>query len=188
MPVRVQIPTPMRQQTEGKAAVEVAGSTVQSALYDLGQKYPGITERIFDNGQVRRFVNVYINDGIHYLESLADAVKEGDETAIHPAVAGGEHDRRCEPEVPNGAAVFPLIPAELGVHPLLLAVLHAPSSSTAPTRAWSIPTPPGNRWNTSPAICKGLMRPCLAVVRWHPEAWQTFARQEKWPKGEGYNS
>jgi molybdopterin synthase sulfur carrier subunit len=90
MPVRIQIPTPMRQHTEGKATVEVSGTTVQAVLDDLGRKFPGITSRIFDNGQVRRFVNVYLNDeDIRYLDGLATAVKDGDELAIIPAVAGG---------------------------------------------------------------------------------------------------
>lgn len=90
MSVRVQIPTPMRQHTEGQATVEVSGTNVQSVLDDLGRKFPGITARIFDNGQVRRFVNVYLNDeDIRYLDSLTTAVKDGDELAIIPAVAGG---------------------------------------------------------------------------------------------------
>ena len=90
MSIRVQIPTPMRQHTDGKAVVEVSGGTVQAALDDLGQKCPGIAGRIFDNGQVRRFVNVYLNDeDIRYLDNLATAVKDGDELAIIPAVAGG---------------------------------------------------------------------------------------------------
>jgi MoaD family protein len=90
MSVRIQIPTPMRQHTEGKATVEAGGATVQAVLDDLGRKFPGITSRIFDNGQVRRFVNVYLNDeDIRYLDSLATAVKDGDELAIIPAVAGG---------------------------------------------------------------------------------------------------
>lgn len=90
MPVRVQIPTPMRQHTDGKAVVEVSGSTVQGVLDDLAKKFPGITQRIFENGQVRRFVNVYLNDeDIRYLDNLNSAVKDGDELAIIPAVAGG---------------------------------------------------------------------------------------------------
>ncbi len=90
MPIRVHIPTPMRQHTDGQAVVEVSGSTVQTALDSLGQKCPGITSRIFDNGQVRRFVNVYLNDeDIRYLDNLATAVKDGDELSIIPAVAGG---------------------------------------------------------------------------------------------------
>ena len=90
MPVHVQIPTPMRQHTEGQAVVEASGTTVQAVLDDLGRKYPGITQRLFDNGQVRRFVNVYLNDeDIRYLDNLATAVKSGDELSIIPAVAGG---------------------------------------------------------------------------------------------------
>ena len=90
MPVRIQIPTPMRQHTEGQAAVEVSGTTVQGALEELGRKYPGITQRLFEGGQVRRFVNVYLNDeDIRYLDNLTTAVKDGDELSIIPAVAGG---------------------------------------------------------------------------------------------------
>jgi MoaD family protein len=80
----------MRQHTEGKTTVEAAGGTVKAVLEDLGAKYPGITSRIFDGGQVRRFVNVYLNDeDIRYLDNLGTAVKDGDELAIIPAVAGG---------------------------------------------------------------------------------------------------
>ena len=90
MSVRVQIPTPMRQHTEGKPTVEAAGGTVKAVLDDLGRKYPGITQRLFDNGQVRRFVNVYLNDeDIRYLDNLTTAVNDGDELSIIPAVAGG---------------------------------------------------------------------------------------------------
>ena len=90
MSVRVHIPTPMRQQTDGQAVVEVAGGTVKAALDDLGRQFPGITQRLFDNGQVRRFVNVYLNDeDIRYLDNLSTSVKDGDELSIIPAVAGG---------------------------------------------------------------------------------------------------
>ena len=90
MPIRIQIPTPMRQHTEGLATVEVTGATVKGALDALGTKYPAITTRLFENGQVRRFVNVYLNDeDVRYLENLATPVKDGDELSIIPAVAGG---------------------------------------------------------------------------------------------------
>ena len=90
MPIRVQIPTPMRQHTDGKATVEAGGGTVQAVLDDLAKKHPAITGRLFENGQVRRFVNVYLNDeDIRYLDNLNTAVKDGDEVSIIPAVAGG---------------------------------------------------------------------------------------------------
>jgi molybdopterin synthase sulfur carrier subunit len=90
MSVRIQIPTPMRQHTEGLATVEVSAASVKAALDALGQKYPAIVQRLFDNGQVRRFVNVYLNDeDIRYLDNMNTAVKDGDELSIIPAVAGG---------------------------------------------------------------------------------------------------
>ncbi len=90
MAIRVHIPTPMRQHTAGQAVVEAGGSTVQGVLDTLGQKHPGLTGRVFENGQVRRFVNIYVNDeDIRYLDSLNTAVKDGDEISIIPAVAGG---------------------------------------------------------------------------------------------------
>ena len=90
MSIRVHIPTPMRQYTENQAVVEAVGGTVKDLLDNLGKKYPGIVSRVFENGQVRRFVNVYVNDeDIRYLDSLQTPVKDGDEVSIIPAVAGG---------------------------------------------------------------------------------------------------
>jgi MoaD family protein len=90
MPVTIHIPTPMRQHADEQASVQVVGTNVQSALAALGEKYPALTQRIFDNGQVRRFVNIYLNnEDIRYLDNLATPVKDGDELAIIPAVAGG---------------------------------------------------------------------------------------------------
>jgi molybdopterin converting factor small subunit len=90
MTVRVHIPTPMRQHTQNQAVVEANGTTVQAVLDDLGRKFAGLSQRVFDNGQVRRFVNVYLNDeDIRYLDNLATPVKDGDELSIIPAVAGG---------------------------------------------------------------------------------------------------
>jgi molybdopterin converting factor small subunit len=90
MAVKVQIPAPMRQHTEGKTCVDASGSTVQAVLADLGVKFPSLGPRLLENGQVRRFVNLYLNnEDVRYLENLATPVKDGDELAIIPAVAGG---------------------------------------------------------------------------------------------------
>jgi sulfur-carrier protein len=90
MAIRVQIPTPMRQHAEGQGEVEASGGSVQAVLDDLAARYPALKDRIFDKGQVRRFVNLYLNnEDIRYLDNLATPVKDGDELAIIPAVAGG---------------------------------------------------------------------------------------------------
>ena len=90
MAVKIQIPPPMRQHTEGKATVEAEGANVKAVLDQLGATYPGITGRLFDGATLRRFINVYLNnEDIRYLESLDTKVKDGDELAIIPAVAGG---------------------------------------------------------------------------------------------------
>ena len=90
MSVRIHIPTPMRQHTDGQAVVEASGVTVKAALEDLGRSFPGVSQRLFENGQISRFINVYLNDeDIRYLDNLTTPVKDGDELAIIPAVAGG---------------------------------------------------------------------------------------------------
>ena len=74
-------------------AAIVGGAKVSgklSVLDNLVTKYPGLQPRLFLNGQVRQFVNLYLNDeDIRYLDNLETAVKDGDELAIIPAVAGG---------------------------------------------------------------------------------------------------
>ena len=90
MAIRVQIPTPMREHTGGKSEVEVSGPTVQAALDDLVRQYPAIGPKLFDNGRLRPYINVYLNDeDIRYLDEMNTAVKEGEIVALIPAVAGG---------------------------------------------------------------------------------------------------
>jgi molybdopterin synthase sulfur carrier subunit len=92
MAVRVHIPTPMRQHTAGQATVEVQGATIRACLEEVGRRYPELLPRLMENGQVRRFVNVYLNDeDIRYLDNLDTPVQDGDEVSIIPAVAGGAY-------------------------------------------------------------------------------------------------
>jgi sulfur-carrier protein len=89
MPV-VRIPTPLRPHAGGLDRVEAAGATVGEILGHLGTQYPAIRERLFDGDELRRFVNVYVNnEDIRYLEELATPVAANDEVSIIPAVAGG---------------------------------------------------------------------------------------------------
>jgi molybdopterin converting factor small subunit len=86
----VRIPTPLRPHAGGLDTVEAAGTTVGEVLGRVGEQYPALRERIFDGDELRRFVNVYVNDeDIRYLDDLNTAVGEKDEVSIIPAVAGG---------------------------------------------------------------------------------------------------
>ncbi|MFO0951293.1 MAG: ubiquitin-like small modifier protein 1 [Isosphaeraceae bacterium] len=86
----VRIPTPLRPLTGGLDAVEAAGTTVGEVLGSLGREHPTLRERLFDGEELRRFVNVYVNDeDIRFLEDLNTAVADSDEVSIIPAVAGG---------------------------------------------------------------------------------------------------
>lgn len=89
MPV-VRIPTPLRPHCGGLDKIELAGSTVQELFDQLTAAHPALRERLFDGAELRRFVNVYVNDeDIRYLDDLATPVAPGDEVGIIPAVAGG---------------------------------------------------------------------------------------------------
>ena len=90
MPIKVHIPTPMRPQADNQAVVETSGNTVQAVLDSLAQKFPALKTKLFDGSKVRQYVNLYLNDeDVRYLDNLATPVKDGDELAIIPAVAGG---------------------------------------------------------------------------------------------------
>jgi molybdopterin synthase sulfur carrier subunit len=86
----IRIPTPLRPHAGGLDRVEASGATVGEILAHLGSQYPALRERLFDGDELRRFVNVYVNDeDIRYLDDLATPVSPGDEVSIIPAVAGG---------------------------------------------------------------------------------------------------
>lgn len=91
MPVQVRIPTPLRKLTHDEEMVETSAETVGDAITDLESRYPGLQERLLDDdGQVRRFVNVYVNEeDIRFLEDKETPLKDGDEVSIIPAIAGG---------------------------------------------------------------------------------------------------
>ena len=91
MSVSVRIPTPLRRVTNGQDKVSVEGATLNEIISSLDSQFPGIKERLLEEqGQLRNFVNVYINgEDVRFLDGLASATKSGDEISIVPAVAGG---------------------------------------------------------------------------------------------------
>ena len=94
MPNTINIPTPLRPFTDKKEAVEVSGATVGELLADLTTRYEGLRRHLYaDNGKLRNFVNVYLNDeDIRYLQKEQTPVKAGDTLSIVPSVAGGSED------------------------------------------------------------------------------------------------
>lgn len=91
MPVNVRIPTPLRKLTQDKDVVQVQAQTVAGIIEELNRQFPGLRERLCDErGELRRFVNIYLNDqDIRFAQGKDTPVKDGDELAIIPAIAGG---------------------------------------------------------------------------------------------------
>jgi molybdopterin converting factor small subunit len=100
MAVEVRIPTILRSYTGGAKAVPGEGSTLSEVIESLESHHPGIKERLVEagtgqggdsGGDLRRFVNVYVNDeDVRFTGGLGTAVKDGDQVVVLPAVAGGD--------------------------------------------------------------------------------------------------
>jgi len=91
MTVKVRIPTPLRKLTAEQAEVESDGGTIREIVDDLEKQFPGFKERMCDeNGELRRFVNVYVGEeDIRFLDGLDTKIPSGELVSIIPAVAGG---------------------------------------------------------------------------------------------------
>lgn len=90
MAIEVRIPTILRDFTAGERAVDASGATVGELIADLGSTYDGIGERLLEDGEVRRFINIYVNDeDIRFAGGLNAELSDGDTVVILPAVAGG---------------------------------------------------------------------------------------------------
>jgi MoaD family protein len=90
MAIEVRIPTILRTYTGGAKSVEGSGDTLGDVLSDLESRHQGLRERLVEDGGLRRFVNVYLNDeDVRFLGGLQTPVKDGDSVTVLPAVAGG---------------------------------------------------------------------------------------------------
>jgi MoaD family protein len=90
MAIEVRIPTILRNYTGGEKAVKGEGATLAALINDLEANHPGIRERLIENEDLRRFVNVYINDeDVRFIGGLEASLADGDQVVVLPAVAGG---------------------------------------------------------------------------------------------------
>jgi len=90
MPI-IRIPTPLRHYTNGQAEVPTSGKTVAEAMDQLFAEYATLKKHLVDeNGQLRRFVNLFVNDeNVRELDGLDTVLKETDRLMIVPSIAGG---------------------------------------------------------------------------------------------------
>ncbi|MER3395823.1 MAG: molybdopterin synthase sulfur carrier subunit [Acidimicrobiia bacterium] len=90
MAVEVRLPAVLRRYTDGKGVVEAEGGNLKELIANLDSKHPGIADQLIADGDLHRFVNIYINDeDVRYLGKLAAPIKDNDVVSILPAVAGG---------------------------------------------------------------------------------------------------
>jgi molybdopterin converting factor small subunit len=90
MSITVKLPTQLRDTVGGVASVEAEGTTVGEALESVFDQHGELRERLYQDGGLRRFVNVYLGgEDIRFLDGLDTAVPAGSELTILPAVAGG---------------------------------------------------------------------------------------------------
>ena len=91
MAVQVSIPTILRTYTNGAKRVEGTGGTLRELITNLDTDHPGLAERLLENGELRRFVNVYLNDeDVRFTGGLDTKLTDGDTVTVLPAVAGGQ--------------------------------------------------------------------------------------------------
>ena len=94
MAIEVRIPTILRTYTGGEKAVPAQGESLSALIEDLEANHPGIKERLVEDkdgsDELRRFVNVYVNDeDVRFIGGLDAELSDGDQVVVLPAVAGG---------------------------------------------------------------------------------------------------
>ena len=101
MPIKIRIPTPLRDLTNGEGTVEVEGRTVSEVLINLESQHPVLRERLYERDTLRPSMNIYLNDedirSLNKIEGKYEIdvntpVKDGDQLSIIPPVSGGLRD------------------------------------------------------------------------------------------------
>jgi sulfur-carrier protein len=86
----VRIPPTLRDETGGQAALEARGDTVREVLEDITGRFPALRERIYSDGDLARFVNVYVEgEDVRTREGLDTTVEDSSTVILLPAMAGG---------------------------------------------------------------------------------------------------
>jgi MoaD family protein len=90
MAVEVKVTANLQKLVDGQRSVQAEGATVRELLDDIERRHPGFKEGVMSDGQIHRFVNIYLNDeDIRFLGKLDTPLKEGDVISVLPALAGG---------------------------------------------------------------------------------------------------
>jgi molybdopterin converting factor small subunit len=104
MPANVKVPTILRTYTGGQKLVPGAGTTLAEVIDDVDSNHSGIKERLVDGEELRRFINVYVNDeDVRFTGGLSTTVQDGDTVVILPAVAGGAPFAPADGALPGNA-------------------------------------------------------------------------------------
>lgn len=86
----IRIPPTLRAETGGESSIPASGSTVRELLDDLTGRFPALRERIYPEGELARFVNVYVEgEDVRTQDGLETPVREGGTVILLPAMAGG---------------------------------------------------------------------------------------------------
>ena len=86
----IKIPTPLRSYTGGQAEIAVNGETVGAVLEDLTNQFPDLEQHLYNNGQLRNFVNIFVGDeDIRFRDGLETEIESDEKLRIVPSIAGG---------------------------------------------------------------------------------------------------
>jgi MoaD family protein len=90
MAIDVRVTANMQKHLGGAKSVQASGSNVRELLADIDGRFPGFHDMVMTDGEIHRFVNIYLNDeDIRFLDKLETQLKDGDVVSILPALAGG---------------------------------------------------------------------------------------------------